>query len=286
MPRLIGGPYDGLVVGSDLWDQPVILVGPCRHRYEAITDPDSHQPLGGFAYAPHNDSGEPDMILNTEATFTVATNNIMSLPENPQVLTTLRAAPLATVVMVQEADLPQFQDALEHVGAHRVTAKVPGDRTHSCYVMYDPAIWEHVHTGFQKAYDGEAHISLTRHIAVTILRHKAIGVEFAFVSYHAVTKGNDRLRKAMRKEGTKAIRRIIKHQRSEGRPVILGCDQNSTRNLFPSRTLHTRHRIDHLYAWSGVGVRLRKAKGGRKVIATRSDHDTLEDTFTATVTSR
>lgn len=226
------------------------------------------------------------MIVNTEATFSAATNNVMSLPPNPEVAETMKAAPLATVVLLQEADLPHFQDAMEHLGPHRVTAKVPGTRTHSCYVLFDPTVWTHVSTTFHKAYDGADHISLTRHIAVTILRHKGIGVEFAFVSYHAVTKGTDRERRSMRRQGTKAVRRIIRNQRAEGRPIILGCDQNSTRNLFRSRTLHTRHRIDHLYAWSGVGVRLRKAKAGRHVIRTRSDHDTLEETYTATVTLR
>lgn len=280
MPRLIGGPYDGLVVGSDVIGHRAILVGPHRLQYDAITDPGTHANLGGFAY---NDSGEwnMDTILNTQARFKVATNNIMSLPENPQVLATLRAAPLASVVMIQEADLPEFQAALAHIGAHRVTAKVPDDRTHSTFVLYDPAIWEHVHTAFHKAYDGAAKVSLTRHIAVTMLRHKAIGIKVVFISYHAVTKGNDATRKRLRKEGTKAVRKIIKHHREQGDPIILGCDQNSTQNLFKSRSLHVRHRIDHLYLWNGDHLKF--TKDGHHTVATRSDHDVVVGEFTATV---
>lgn len=213
-------------------------------------------------------------------TITVATNNIMSLPPNPQVQATLKAAPDASVVMIQEADLPEFQRALDHLGVHRVTANVPPDRTHSCFVLFDPTVWGHVSTTFHQAYEGEAHISLTRHLAVTVLHHRALDLEFAFISYHAVTKGLDRKRRAMRRAGTRAVRKAIKNQRRQGRPVILGCDQNSMLNLFPTRTLHVRHRIDHLYAWDAPHLRFHRH--GHHTVLTASDHDTLVATFGVT----
>lgn len=45
---LIGGPYDRTSFVADLPD--VILVGPCRVRYAAITDPETGARLGGFAW--------------------------------------------------------------------------------------------------------------------------------------------------------------------------------------------------------------------------------------------
>lgn len=205
--------------------------------------------------------------------FRAATNNIMSLPENPEVLKTLKAAPLATVVLVQEADLPSFHTALKKLGAHRVTAKVPDGDVYSCFVLYDPAIWDHVSTTFHRAYVGSDGVSLTRHVAETVLRHKGIDREFAFLSYHAVTAGKDAVRKRLRKQGTKAVRARIKAQRAAGRPIVLGCDQNGTANLFWSRTAHVRHLIDHIYVWSSADVKVKIDK--HHTVATRSDHDAL-----------
>lgn len=221
------------------------------------------------------------MIYNTQATFKVATNNIMSLPKNPQVLKTLRAAPLASVVLVQEADLPDFHKALHQLGEHRVPAQVAGGNTYSTFVLYDPHVWDHVDTTFRKAYDGAEGVSLTRHIAVTVLRHKGINREFAFISYHAVTAGKDATRRRLRRAGTKAVRAAIAAQRKAGRVVILGCDQNGTGNLFPSRKFHVRHLIDHVYAWRSPGVDVVENK--HHTVGTRSDHDVLVVSVTATV---
>lgn len=55
--RLIGGPYDGVRVGAVLPD--VILVGIKRERYEVITDPNTRQRLGGYAYSPSDPSNMP-----------------------------------------------------------------------------------------------------------------------------------------------------------------------------------------------------------------------------------
>lgn len=57
---LIGGPYDRAKVGVSLPD--VILVGPGRQRYEAITDADTGNRLGGYAHvgsAPDSTSSSP-----------------------------------------------------------------------------------------------------------------------------------------------------------------------------------------------------------------------------------
>lgn len=220
-------------------------------------------------------------IYNTQARFRVAVNNLMSLPRNPEVLATLRSAPNAQVALIQEADLPEFHKALNDVGPHRVTAKIPGGNVYSTFVMFDPDTWDHVSTQFVKAYDGAEGVSLTRHIAVTILRHKGVNQEVAFLSYHRVTAGKDRVRTRLRRAGDRVVRAQVKRLRALGLPVVLGCDQNGTGNLFPSRAIHVRDALMHLYVWHGRHLRFRK--NGSHTIDTRSDHNTLVVGLTATV---
>jgi len=221
-----------------------------------------------------------EVISNTQATFKVATNNIMSLPENPEVHKTLKAAPLASVVMIQEADLADFHKAIKNVNAHRIAPSVPDGDTYDSFVLYDPAIWDHVSTKFKKTYDGVAKISKTRRLAITILRHKGIDEEVAFLSDHAVTAGKDKVRKRLRKEGKKVIRTELKKLKKKGMPIVFGTDQNSTKNIFKSRKFRIPHRLDSIYIWDGDHVKF--SKNGHHTVATRSDHDVLVVGLTAT----
>jgi hypothetical protein len=217
----------------------------------------------------------------TSTKFQVATNNIMSLPPNPTPRKTLRAAPRASVVMLQEAD--RVHDILRGLPGskhHRKTAVVPNGNRYAEFVLYDPAVWAHVSTEFFLAYRGSKHISLSRHIAVTVLRHKALDREFAFISYHAVTSGKDRIRARLRGEGDAAVRRQIRRFRNQGIPIILGADLNRKTKVFTSASLHVRHWVDHLLGWSGRHVALRMSNHYH--VNTRSDHDTLVAEFTAT----
>jgi hypothetical protein len=211
--------------------------------------------------------------------FKVATNNVMSLPPNPNVKATIQATPGASVLLLQEMDLPAFHNVLRHLPGY-TTGSIPAGNHYSTFVVFKPSVWEHVSTKFVKAYDGVNRVSLTRHIAVTVLRHKALGHDFAFLSYHRVTAGNDRVRKMLRKEGDTNVRTVLNDFKRQGIPVILGTDQNGTELLFPSRAIHVQHKIDHQYAWNGTDVSLRL--GGNHTVATRSDHDALVAEYTAT----
>lgn len=208
--------------------------------------------------------------------FRAATNNIMSLPKNPSVDATLEANGGASVMGVQEADLPEFHAALRHV-KNMTTVSVPAGNTYNAFVLWNPAVWAHVSTKFVKQYDGENGISYTRRIAVTVLLHRASGQRFGFVSYHSVTAGNDSKRRAMRREGDSVVAREVNALRKAGLPVVMFTDANRTSRILATANLWYRHNIDHVYAWLGSKMKKthRVKSTGRWNIATRSDHDTF-----------
>jgi len=216
----------------------------------------------------------------TSTTFRVATNNIMSLPANPEPRKTLNAAPQASVVLVQEADRAEVHKILRSNSMERKTAVVPKGNTYASFVLYDPKVWDHVSSEFFLAYKGRKHVSLTRHIAVTVLRNKALNEEFAFISYHSVTAGKDRIRERLRGRGDAAVRAQIKRFKAKGLPVIVGADMNRKRKVFGTAALHARHWVDHLFAWNGSNVSLKM--NSSHPVKTRSDHDVLVAEFTAT----
>lgn len=208
----------------------------------------------------------------TETTFSVATNNIMSLPKNPNVDATLAATPDASVVMVQEADIPEFHTALRNMSGY-TTKSIPASDTYNAFVMYKPDVWEYVSSKFVKQYDGVAGVSKTRHIEVTRLKNKEIGREFAFISYHAVTAGNDPVRKKLRAEGDAVVQKELNALHAAGIPTVLGADLNRTVSPFKGYDVSAHHKVDHVLIWDEKGVIIKK--DGEQVIATTSDHDAL-----------
>jgi hypothetical protein len=224
----------------------------------------------------------PLTLTSRSATFKVATNNILSGSPKPRL--TLRAAPGASVVGLQEADKPRVHSILKALpgSVHkRETDRVPDSTSFASFVLYRPGVWEHVSTEFFKAYTGKAHVSLTRHIAVTVLRHRGLDSEFAFISYHSVTSGKDRIRVMLRREGDAVVRRQIKRFRDAGIPVMVLTDQNRKRKVFLSAPSYVRHWLDAIYAWGSPSVGLRLNR--HHTVKTRSDHDTLVAEFTATI---
>lgn len=213
--------------------------------------------------------------------FRVATNNIMSLPKNPAVSATLAANGGAELMGVQEADLTAYKAALRHVPG-LVTASIPAGNTYNAFVYYDPKVFAHVSTRFIKQYDGVAGISYTRRIASTVLRHRATGTLAAGVSYHSVTAGNDKARKAMRKEGDAVVNAEVARLRKSGIPLVfLMTDANRKTRVSWTSTLWYTHGIDHIYAWAKRTL-FSLRSSGRWNIATRSDHDTFVVEYIAT----
>lgn len=216
------------------------------------------------------------------ATFNVAENNLMSLPANKNVHGTLTATPGASVILVNEADLDAFKRVIAALPNYEVGGGLRlGNDTFDAFVLFKPAVWTHVSTRFVKTFTGVSRVSKTRHAAVTVLRHKGTGEEFAFVSWHAVTSGNDKARKAMRKRGLAKVRGVIRAQRRAGRPVVVGADLNTADNVHPTAPIHVRHRIDHIHAWPSVKVQLKMVKAHTE--KTTSDHDALVVKLQATV---
>lgn len=213
--------------------------------------------------------------------FTVAENNLKSLPVNSDVLGTLLATPLASVLLVCEADLNQFKSVIGNLRGYKTHDLHLGDNTYDAFVLYKPTIWSHVSTRFVKLYDGVGNISYTRHIAVTVLQHLATGQEFSFISFHSVTAGNDRERRRLRRIGRKNLNRVVATERKTGRPVIKAGDDNTPKNNDPSATVHTSHGIDHQWAWNGQGVTIQRT--GAHTVGTTSDHRALVVRYGATV---
>lgn len=190
-----------------------------------------------------------------ETGLMLGTNNCMSLPMNPDIDKTLKALAAASVVGLQEIDPLVFK----HAAAHQpdfALVPIPDDDLHSCGIMYRPAVWELKGHGYHKEYDGVSLISKTRHFAVARLRHKTLDKVFAFVSYHAVTAGNDPDRRRMRRAGLKALRAFIKQCKRDGIPVIVFGDFNSKRIQLWLAQVKFRHLIDHIYAFNSKDVKL------------------------------
>lgn len=224
--------------------------------------------------APH----APNVPNAKTASFRVATSNLMALPTNPHVKATLQATPAASVIGVQEADPNSYKQIIASLPGYAVGGDLHrGDDSYASFVLYKPLVWEHVRTQFIRQYVGVLHISKTRHIAVTVLRHRALNKQFAFMSYHAVTAGNDANRKRMRTEGLRALRKVLSAFRSAKTPVIVLGDFNQTGNILVTADLHTANRIDHQFAWNGAGVKMRRLESHLK--NTASDHDALVVTY-------
>lgn len=214
-------------------------------------------------------------------TFRVATNNILA--KSPKPRETLRAAPRASVVTVHEADQPKVHAILRNLPSprhRRMTHRVPEGRNYASFTLYDPADWEHVSTEFFRSYKGVAHISLTRHICVDVLRNRALDREFAFVGYHSVTSGKDRIRSFLRREGDTTVRKQVRRFRDAGIPVLVLTDQNRKRKVFLSAPIYVRHWVDAVYAWASPRIALKM--GRAHTVKTNSDHDVLVVEITAT----
>lgn len=215
------------------------------------------------------------------ATFRVASNNLMALPKNPHVKATLQATEACSVIAVQEANPNAFKRVIAALPTYDHGPLHMGRDSYASFIIYRPKVWAPVSFHYVKQYDGVAHISLTRHIAIAVLKHKGTGKKFAFLSYHAVTAGKDRNRVRMRKQGITAVRKIMRDFRASGIPVIICGDFNQRGDIMPTSNVHTAHRIDHQFAWNGKGVTLRRKDS--HVVRTSSDHDALVVTYKATV---
>jgi endonuclease/exonuclease/phosphatase (EEP) superfamily protein YafD len=231
---------------------------------------------------PKSTGKAPTVSNKRSAKIVVATNNIMALPKNPEVKATLLATPRASVLLVQEGNLREFKRVLASLPGYKVAGDLhagKGSVNYSNFILYKPDVWDLVSQRYVKEYDGEDHISNTRYISVAVLRHKVLGIECAFYSYHAVTAGNDKKRKAMRAEGTAALRKAIRVNKRK-MPVFVGGDYNTRTNVHPTAAIRTTHGIDQQYVWNGGGAKV--AKDRAHTIKTRSDHDALVVDYTIT----
>jgi exonuclease III len=226
----------------------------------------------GFA-KPVKAKPKPSKPSKTGLELVVATNNVMSLPKNPEIHDTLLAATgTPTVVGLQELDPASFKQAARNIKGWGLTP-IDDDVTYAEAVLWDKAVWEPIGRRYVKQYDGVRKISYTRHFCVTRLRHRELGFEVVFISYHAVTKGNDPERRRMRAEGLTALRDEISKARARGVVVVVAGDYNATSTQHPTATVKIKHDIDHIYAWSGKDVKVTKVAS--RTVATRSDHDVL-----------
>lgn len=218
--------------------------------------------------------------MTKTVTIKATTNNLMSLPQNLRLRQTLFATPDSSVLMIQECDLDVFKRFVDKQTDYKHPPLHMDDDRYGSFVLWDDDVWKHKNTVFHKAYDGSYGISKTRHIDATVLEHRLLAEDFLFLSWHAVTKGNDKIRREMRAEALEEVRKIIR--RHKGRmPIISGVDLNATTNPHPTSRIHVKHGIDHQNAWPGGGVSL--AKAGVKVVKTPSDHDAVEVTYRATI---
>lgn len=208
----------------------------------------------------------------TEGDLIVATNNVMSNPTNPDIRRTLESTMPwpASVVGLQEMDPVRYKDLAESLKGFDLV-DIPDSHNFSNAILFKESLWTLKSFDYDKQYDGAKGISYTRHFVIARLYHKILKVEVIFMSYHAVTKGTDRTRSEMRKEGLTAIRNRINRYKDEGVPIVVMADYNSTKPQHPSASVTLRHGYDHIYAFDG-----KKAKFTSKstaAVKTRSDHD-------------
>lgn len=205
----------------------------------------------------------------------VATNNVMSLPENPQIAATLAATPTAGVVCVQEVDLPKFKKAIYAVPKYR-PIPTPNSDVYNATILFKPSLWAVEFSKFVPQYDGVKGVSKTRHIAVAGLRSKVTGETTVFISVHDVTKGTDSVRRRLRAQTRKQVRRQVNYYRKRGLSVVVGGDFNQVKKVFATAQFFVNDGYDHLYFWSASKARLRFKKVlAKRVVPTRSDHNAL-----------
>lgn len=213
------------------------------------------------------------------ATFKVATNNVMSNPRNPRIRETLAATSGSSVLLLQEVDI--FHNEVRNIPGYRCIPLPNGD-IYNATIAYKPSVWEYVSHTYKKQYDGKKDISKTRHVARATLRHKKLGENFVFVSYHDVTRGQDSLRVRLRANARRVVRKILNNQRALKLPIVLGADVNQKAIVYRQANKITRQGIDHQYAWSSPTVKLSVISKRRT--KTRSDHDALVVQYQAKVT--
>lgn len=200
--------------------------------------------------------------------ITVATNNIMSLPKNEDVEETLAATPTASVIGVQECDI--FHKAVRRVKGYDCPP-IPDSDHYDSVVLFKPAVWELLGYSYELLYEGSGGISKTRHAAIVRLRHKETRQQVIFVAAHDVTRGEDSIRKGLRRKSRKVIRGIVKRHQKLGQPVFVLADMNTNASVFRTALVIAKHGIDHIYAWAGKGVTW--VLLATHAVKTPSDHD-------------
>lgn len=205
-------------------------------------------------------------------TISVATNNVMSLPKNRHIDETLAATPSASVILVQEIDLPEFKRAIEHVKGYNAV-EIPDSDIYNAGALYDPKRWAYVNHKYVDQYSGKKGISKTRHIAMVGLRHLGLNQIVIFISFHDVTKGEDSIRKGLRRQGRRQVRRLVRRARRAGLPVVVGGDLNQIGTVFPTADVIRKTGYDHLYFWNSKRARWRAIAA--RAIRTASDHKAL-----------
>ena len=207
----------------------------------------------------------------------VATNNVMSNPKNPQITKTLLASTTTpTVVGLQEIDPASFKAAAEGLPNWDLV-DIPVGHNYGAGVMYDEAVWTLKGKRYVKQYDGVKDISYTRHICIVRLIHKAKKFEAIFMSFHQVTKGDDKVRAKMRKEALAILRKEKDRYVAQGVPVWIMGDYNTNLDQHTSADVVLKHGYDHIYFWNGKDVTGKKK--ATRVVDTKSDHDVFIGRF-------
>lgn len=200
----------------------------------------------------------------------VCTDNLMSNPKNRDVNNALAGASPATLIGLQELNPVSFKKAAEAVPNFDLVDFPNQGPNYSNGISYDERVWELRDHYYVKEYDGKAGYSYTQYICVATLYHKRLRFEAVAMSFHAITRGNDKVRVSFRAKGLAALRKEIKKYKKLRKPIIVMGDYNATRVQHPSARIKMLHGLDHIYVWNGKGVEFEKVRTRAK--NTTSDH--------------
>jgi hypothetical protein len=218
---------------------------------------------------------------NTLFTTRIATNNLMSLPKNPNVMDAIKANNTIPIVGFQEASPISFKKALKRRYPNIIGLGPLDNNTYAAPLVVNTTKFRHISTGSKIIHRGVAHVSLTRRLTWAIVEHRRSKTRFAVINLHAVVVKRDKYytkRVEMRQQDKAVLKSQVDIFLKSNLPVIITGDFNTKANWLGA--IYNGHRVQRVQ--NGIDQILAVDSSNRKwtfdrfnTEDTSSDHDVL-----------
>lgn len=215
--------------------------------------------------------------------FKVATCNVQSLPKLRNIKSQLKSINGIHLAGLQEVDPADYKREVLKAYPHALgigTLSRLKNETYSCPIRYSKALITCLRSGSVKIYDGEAGVSLTRHLTHGHFQFRGNKLEFGAVNLHSVKMTGIKQvdRKRMKAEAKEKTFATVRRYTSKGLPVIVTGDFNDKANWFGKqfdgrRVIRVGQGIDQILFIAGDREWWEVL--GTNRVETASDHDTI-----------